>query len=437
MSEKISKTREKTQAIVKAKDELITIPECVRTFTSLTISPDISEERLNKIGKFLVQMKRTGAIQFWLGDWCNFCEDNGRALSFLDHLYHHYCDRSIKNIAWVCRQVEPARRRDNLSFAHYQNVAPLPPEEQELWLKDAERMGWGVKELRRRISDERLLAEKNEHKKETGDEYYPSFGTHDNAYNYLEYIDLCNKSVKSLVRNIRRLNEAKTGAAWHSKVSPKRCETPNERNFVKNCSRLFWELEYLMEGHLSKLSLLSENGLLHRPLLFEDVCNEYPSFYLLSGILECTPWKKRKELSDLPEHYQYECLFARCRKLAVLLNSEMRDLTKNFDKFFKAYDELYHEEDSWCSEEMNKFHAEKFLKEHVDAFRMTCYALILHQLDLFKVINSYVPEPPDETTVEKMKAQLFDSGPEDGEKKSKVDDKVKELLNLVLNAGME
>jgi hypothetical protein len=120
-----------------------------------------------------------------------------------------------------------------------------------------------------------------------------------------------------------------------------------------------------------------------------------------------------------------------------VLNKEVRDLTKDFDKFYKAYDELYHEEDSWCSEEMNKLHAEKFLKQHVDRFRITCYALILHLLDLFKIINSYVPEPPDEETVKEMKEKLFDSGTEGEEKKSQVDAKVKELLNLVLNAGKE
>lgn len=41
------------------------------------------------------------------------------------------------NAAYVCKVVEVSRRREGLSFGHYQEVVPLSPEEQEYWLSVA------------------------------------------------------------------------------------------------------------------------------------------------------------------------------------------------------------------------------------------------------------------------------------------------------------
>jgi hypothetical protein len=202
-------------------------------------------------------------------------------------------------------------------------------------------------------------------------------------------------------------------------VRPERCETKNERSFVKSCARLFWELELLMNEHLSKISIMSEGGLYTRPLVIEDIYTGDPSFHLLSSIVERRFWVKDKELSDVPEIYPHECLFATCRKLAELLNNDVRRLTKTFDKFFESY------------QNADVSNAESLFKGHVDVFRIICYALILNLNDLFKVINNYVSDPPDEKTVETMVEHLFDSSMEDEEKKSRIKGKVKELLEII------
>jgi len=41
---------------------------------------------------------------------------------------------TIANAAWVCRSIEPSRRRDDISFSTHAEVAGLPPEQQDKWL---------------------------------------------------------------------------------------------------------------------------------------------------------------------------------------------------------------------------------------------------------------------------------------------------------------
>ncbi|MGP3966793.1 LmbU family transcriptional regulator [Streptomyces sp. 6N223] len=56
--------------------------------------------------------------------------------------------QTLRNYAWVARQFELWRRRENLSFQHHAEVAGLPSEEQDQWLDRAEREGWSRNKLR-------------------------------------------------------------------------------------------------------------------------------------------------------------------------------------------------------------------------------------------------------------------------------------------------
>jgi len=51
----------------------------------------------------------------------------------------------------VARRFELERRRDNLSFAHHAEVAPLTQPEQDYWLRVAEEKGWSRNQLRREV----------------------------------------------------------------------------------------------------------------------------------------------------------------------------------------------------------------------------------------------------------------------------------------------
>ena len=68
-----------------------------------------------------------------LGDWLNYGERKygemyTQAIDELD-----YTKQALKDAKWVSAQVEKSRRRDNLSFSHHREVAPLEPDEQEEW----------------------------------------------------------------------------------------------------------------------------------------------------------------------------------------------------------------------------------------------------------------------------------------------------------------
>jgi N6-adenosine-specific RNA methylase IME4 len=69
---------------------------------------------------------------------------------------------TLSNDAWIARKVESSRRRESLSFAHHQVVAPLEPEQQDLFLDLAEEKELTREELRdeirawkQRVADEK------------------------------------------------------------------------------------------------------------------------------------------------------------------------------------------------------------------------------------------------------------------------------------------
>ncbi|MGB6867160.1 MAG: hypothetical protein WBE11_15855 [Candidatus Aminicenantaceae bacterium] len=392
MSETISEKKQstRTQAIEKVKDELMALPDCNPTYTSLNINPGIVEERLEKIGKFLFTLKRKGTLQFWLGEWCIFCEDNNRAPNLLHSFYNYYSDRTIKNIAWVCRKVEPSRRRANLSFAHHQVVAPLTPEEQVFWLKETERMGWAVKELRRRKSEHYLLAEKGENKEDN----FICISTNEDAYNYSGYIKRLNRSVKKLTNKLKLLLEYKPYPGFSEKIKPQFCNTDEEREFSKNCSRLFWNLEWLLDEQLSKLTLFKGVCDSTQPLELTDVVDYHNGIGNPDLLRFVDFWEHARSESTL---FRFHACFAICSRLAEMLNTEVRHLIRYSKEYFAdCYDSDYERQ-------------REFIKEIVGRFRYKCSALRSHLDDLEKTFNEHVPEPIDEEIEEEMKKYMFDS----------------------------
>lgn len=95
---------------------------------------------------------RDSALRWWWGDWLNYGERHygeryAQAVEATD-----YTRESLHVAAFVCRQVEPLRRRKGLSFSHHQEVASLSSEDQTMWLADAETNRWGHKVLREMIA---------------------------------------------------------------------------------------------------------------------------------------------------------------------------------------------------------------------------------------------------------------------------------------------
>lgn len=142
---------------VKTGTEILIPPKCRLTKTALEFDESISLEEFCKVSDFLISQydwTRNSHVKFWIGDWMNHALGKfkrraikTRAMSFLKQYTYGY----LRNIEWVCRSIEPSRRREKLSFSHHQEVAHLAPEDQDIWLDTAERCRPSVKQLRKDI----------------------------------------------------------------------------------------------------------------------------------------------------------------------------------------------------------------------------------------------------------------------------------------------
>jgi hypothetical protein len=99
------------------------------------------------------------ASPWWVGDLIEhgelaFGEKYSQALDST-----RYTEQALKDIAYVVRNVDSSRRRDELSFSHHREVAALPPAEQDHWLDKTEVEGLTVQQLRIQIKAAKAEAE--------------------------------------------------------------------------------------------------------------------------------------------------------------------------------------------------------------------------------------------------------------------------------------
>ena len=119
----------------------------------LGIQAGLPFEEWRRVGQNLFLIADSSA--WWLGDWLVYGEKSypQRYRRAIDESRLDY--QTLRNYAWVARNVALSRRRDKLSFQHHAEVASLPEPEQEIWLNRAEKGTWSRNELRRRIKAER------------------------------------------------------------------------------------------------------------------------------------------------------------------------------------------------------------------------------------------------------------------------------------------
>jgi hypothetical protein len=107
-------------------------------------------------------------LPLFIGDWIlqgqeRFGHSYAQALDVLGHRIG-----TLRNSVWVCRKVPWDRRRGDVvigpngeprfivGFSHYQEVAPLSPEDQVYWLDEIVKNKWGCTEFRAILKDARL-----------------------------------------------------------------------------------------------------------------------------------------------------------------------------------------------------------------------------------------------------------------------------------------
>jgi hypothetical protein len=128
------------------------------TTTSLSLPDQTSRRVWEDVGVRLMIMDR--AAPWWIGDWYLFGERRyGEQASQAAEV--GYRAGTLSNAVAVCSRIEMPRRRGNLTFGHHQNVAYLPPVEQDYWLDEAEGGEWTVREMRARIKRGRTNGEES------------------------------------------------------------------------------------------------------------------------------------------------------------------------------------------------------------------------------------------------------------------------------------
>ncbi|MFF4616636.1 LmbU family transcriptional regulator [Nonomuraea jabiensis] len=117
--------------------------------TGLQFPNQLSYPIWERIGKQISLICDSSA--WWLGDWLIYGEQAyaDRYRMAIEQTSLDY--QTLRNYAWVARRFSLTRRRDKLSFAHHAEVAALPEEEQDLWLRRAEQNGWSRNRLRREL----------------------------------------------------------------------------------------------------------------------------------------------------------------------------------------------------------------------------------------------------------------------------------------------
>lgn len=157
------------------KIALNTLPSCALLKNAAEFSPKTTMAAWSAAGQEICRLH--AASNFWIGAWINFgletfCRKdelgkpipNDAYLLALQETGLEY--QTLRNFAYVERQVDVSRRRDTLLFSHHAEVAPLPPAQQKKWLGLAE-MGtdgkrWTVSQLRQAIRGSQSIFRDNE-----------------------------------------------------------------------------------------------------------------------------------------------------------------------------------------------------------------------------------------------------------------------------------
>src|SRR2546421_7807218 len=95
---------------------------------------------------YLVHLEKH--VHFWIGDLLTYGESRwGETYTeMIEGTGYDY--GTLRNLKWVAGQVDVAQRRENLTFAHHQEVVRLAPAQQRLVLARAEKEGWTSRVVR-------------------------------------------------------------------------------------------------------------------------------------------------------------------------------------------------------------------------------------------------------------------------------------------------
>lgn len=113
--------------------------------STLVLAPSLTFEQWEAIGGTLATMER--GVNWWVGDWLNFGEKRyGEKYAQVTE-GSQWRLQSLMNMASVAGRIPPDARRPALSWTCHRLVAYLDAPERDRILDDAERGGWGSREV--------------------------------------------------------------------------------------------------------------------------------------------------------------------------------------------------------------------------------------------------------------------------------------------------
>lgn len=135
--------------------KLIKYTKCTFEKNKLAINDDITKEEWRELGQALKQVE--GSVQFWIGDWARFGDKKGFTGKYTDPKVYDELEeltglsrRTLQEYKQVSEKVSTVRTGD-LTFNHHKEVAKLPPDKQQTYLKKASEQKLSVRDLREEI----------------------------------------------------------------------------------------------------------------------------------------------------------------------------------------------------------------------------------------------------------------------------------------------
>jgi hypothetical protein len=122
------------------------------TAVGYRVQEDLDYDTYQRLLDHLLTMQYSAG--WWLGDLLlQFEGDYGEKYkaALPDRRESEARYQTCRDTKWVADKFEFSRRRENLSFSHHRELAPLKLDEQDLWLDRAEQGKWSVRHLREHL----------------------------------------------------------------------------------------------------------------------------------------------------------------------------------------------------------------------------------------------------------------------------------------------
>lgn len=110
---------------------------------------DIGLEAWLQIGQRFGRIGR--GIGWWIGDWLRYGNTRYGERYARAARVTGYDPQTLMNMVYVASRFETVRRRERLSWSHHAELAALPVDEQEYWLRRAEEEALSVRCMRHEL----------------------------------------------------------------------------------------------------------------------------------------------------------------------------------------------------------------------------------------------------------------------------------------------